>query len=144
MKLFYGCVLVGAAMVITCVGYGATFTLGVFVQPMAAVEGWSRTGISTAALLNFLSMGLGSFVWGALSDRFGTRAVVLTGGVLLGLGTVLASRAPTADAGLMGTAAHSPDLLLPAPRPMSRDSSKSSTGDSFPTPSAAVRVTALR
>src|SRR6185503_10337796 len=33
--------------------------------------------------------------WGALSDRIGTRAVVLLGGVLLGLGTVMASRAPT-------------------------------------------------
>jgi MFS family permease len=94
-KPFYGWVIVGAAMVITCVGYGAMFSLGVFLQPMAAAEGWSRTGISMAALLNFLGMGVGSFVWGALSDRFGTRAVVLTGGVLLGLGTVLASQAPT-------------------------------------------------
>src|SRR6185503_9489357 len=33
--------------------------------------------------------------WGALSDRIGTRAVVLLGGALLGLGTVMASRAPT-------------------------------------------------
>jgi MFS family permease len=95
MKVFYGWVIVGAAMVITCVGFGAMFSLGVFLQPIAAAEGWSRTGISTAALLNFLGMGLGSFVWGALSDRFGTRAVVLTGGTLLGLGTVLASQAAT-------------------------------------------------
>ena len=71
------------------------FSLGVFLQPMSAAEGWSRTGISTAALLNFLCMGVGSFVWGALSDRLGTRAVVLLGGVLLGLGTVMASQAPT-------------------------------------------------
>ena len=95
MKIFHGWIIVGAAMVITCVGFGAMFSLGVFLQPMAAAEGWSRTGISTAALLNFLCMGVGSFLWGALSDRFGTRAVVLTGGVLLGLGTVMASRAPS-------------------------------------------------
>jgi MFS family permease len=95
MKLFYGWVIVGAAMVITCVGFGAMFSLGVFLQPMAESMGWSRTGISTAALLNFLCMGIGSFVWGALSDRLGTRTVVLIGGVLLGLGTVLASRATT-------------------------------------------------
>jgi MFS family permease len=95
MKLFYGWIIVGAAMVVTCVGFGAMFSLGVFLQPMAEAEGWSRTGISTAALLNFLCMGVGSFFWGALSDRLGTRAVVLMGGVLLGLGTVMASRAPT-------------------------------------------------
>ena len=40
-------------------------------------------------------MGIGAFVWGALSDRFGTRTVVLCGGVLLGLGMVLASQAAT-------------------------------------------------
>jgi len=62
---------------------------------MAAAMGWSRTGISIAALLNFLCMGIGSFFWGALSDRFGTRAVVLCGGVLLGLGMVTASQAIT-------------------------------------------------
>jgi MFS family permease len=95
MKLFYGWVIVGAAMVITCVGFGAMFSLGVFLQPMSEGEGWSRTGISTAALLNFLCMGVGSFFWGALSDRLGTRAVVLLGGVLLGFGTVMASQAPT-------------------------------------------------
>ena len=95
MKLFYGWVIVGAAMVMTCVGFGAMFSLGVFLQPMSESMGWSRTGISTAALLNFLCMGVGSFFWGALSDRIGTRAVVLLGGVLLGLGTVMASQATT-------------------------------------------------
>ena len=95
MKLFYGWVIVGAAMVVTCVGFGAMFSLGVFLQPMSEAMGWSRTGISTAALLNFLCMGVGSFFWGTLSDRIGTRAVVLIGGALLGLGTVMASKAPT-------------------------------------------------
>src|SRR5262245_22503776 len=86
--IFYGWIIVAVSMVVTCVGFGAMFSLGVFLQPMAAAEGWSRTGISTAALLNFLCMGAGSFLWGMLSDRVGTRAVVLSGGVLLGLGTV--------------------------------------------------------
>jgi MFS family permease len=43
--------------------------------------------------LNFLVMGLGNFAWGAVSDRFGTRIVVLIGAVLLGLALALASRA---------------------------------------------------
>jgi MFS family permease len=95
MKLFYGWVVVGVGIVVTCIGLGAMLSLGVFLQPMAHAMGWSRTGISTAALLNFLCMGIGSFVWGALSDRFGTRAVVLSGGLLLGLGLVTASQATT-------------------------------------------------
>src|SRR4029079_3988933 len=74
---------------------GAMMTLSIFLQPISEAMGWSRTGISTAALLNFLAMGVGGFGWGALSDRFGTRAVVLSGGVLLGTGLVVASQAGT-------------------------------------------------
>ncbi len=77
----------------TCVGIGSMLSLGVFLQPMSEAMGWSRTGISLAALLNFLCMGVGSFFWGALSDRFGTRVVVLSGGILLGAGLVAASQA---------------------------------------------------
>jgi MFS family permease len=95
MSLFYGWVIVGAGVVATCVGMGAMLSLSVFLQPMSEAMGWSRTGISTAALLNWLSMGVGSFLWGALSDRFGTRMVVLAGAALLGLGMVLGSQAST-------------------------------------------------
>ena len=70
-------------------------SLGVFLQPMSEAMGWSRSGISLAAMLNFLCMGVGWFVWGALSDRFGTRVVVLSGGILLGAGLVAASQAAT-------------------------------------------------
>ena len=95
MKIFYGWIIVGAGIVITCIGMGSMLSLGIFLQPIAEGMGWSRTGISTVSLLNFLSMGVGSFFWGALSDRFGTRSVVLCGGVLLGIGLVTASRAAT-------------------------------------------------
>ena len=95
MTLFYGWVIVGVGIVVTCIGIGAMLSLSIFLQPIAEAMGWSRTGISTAALLNFLAMGVGSFAWGALSDRFGTRAVVLSGGVLLGLGLVSASQSGT-------------------------------------------------
>jgi MFS family permease len=93
MRLFYGWVIVGVGIVVTCIGLGTMMSLGVFLQPMSEAMGWSRTGISTAATLNFLAMGFGAFAWGTLSDRFGTRAVVLAGGVLLGLGLTTASQA---------------------------------------------------
>ena len=43
--------------------------------------------------IDFLAMGFSAFVWGALSDRHGARIVVLSGGLLLGIGLALASRA---------------------------------------------------
>jgi predicted MFS family arabinose efflux permease len=91
-RISYGWVVLGAAALITCVGMGALFSLGVFLKPIEQTTGWSRTGISTIALLNWIFMGLGSFLWGSLSDRFGTRMVVLAGGALLGLGLVLSSQ----------------------------------------------------
>src|SRR5205823_5852529 len=94
-RIFYGWIIVAAGILVTCMGLGAMFSLGVFLKPISESMGWSRTGISTVALLNWLFMGLGSLVWGALSDRIGTRAVVLCGGVLLGGGLVAASQATT-------------------------------------------------
>src|SRR5258708_16712889 len=83
MKLFYGWVIVGAGIVITCLGMGTMMSLGIFLQPMSAATGWSRTSISTPALLNFLCMGPASFFCGALSDRFRTRSGLLAGVALL-------------------------------------------------------------
>lgn len=83
-------VAIGALM--SCVAIGAMFSLAVFLGPLSADTGWSRAGISSAMTLNFIVMGLGAFAWGALSDRFGVRPVVLAGAVLLGLALVLASR----------------------------------------------------
>jgi MFS family permease len=69
------------------------FSLAVFLEPMSVETGWSRAGISSAMTLNFLVLGVGSFAWGAASDRWGVRIVVLMGSALLGLALVLASRA---------------------------------------------------
>jgi MFS family permease len=93
MKSSYGWVIVAVGALMTCVGIGAMFSLAVYLQPMSLDTGWSRAGISSAMTIDFLIMGVAGFGWGALNDRFGTRIVVLSGAVLLGLGLVLASRA---------------------------------------------------
>src|ERR1700754_4506463 len=89
----YGWVVVGAGALMTCVGFGTMLSLAVFLQPISEAMGWSRAGVSGAATLDFLFMGFAAFFWGALSDRYGTRIVVLAGSVLLGLGLVTASQA---------------------------------------------------
>ena len=93
MESPYRWVIVAAGAIMTCVAMGAMFSLAVFLDPMSAATGWSRAGISSAMTLNFLAMALGSFGWGAASDRFGPRIVVLIGSIILGLALVLASRA---------------------------------------------------
>lgn len=69
------------------------FSLPVFLRPIARDTGWSITGISSAMTFGFLTMALGSAVWGNLSDRYGPRPIVLTGSIVLAAAMALASRA---------------------------------------------------
>lgn len=90
----YRWVIVAAGGLMGCVAMGAMFALPVLLTPMVEQTGWSRTGISTAMTIGFLAMAFSSMVWGALSDRYGARAVVLAGAVLFALSLWLAGRAP--------------------------------------------------
>jgi MFS family permease len=80
-----------------CVAIGSIFSLPVFLQPMSVATGWSRTAISLAMTLDFVTMGIASFGWGMLMDRIGPRIVLLAGSSILGLGLVLASRASNVE-----------------------------------------------
>ena len=85
--------LVAGGALMSCVAIGTVVSLAGFLGPMDVDTGWTRTGISSALTLAFITMGFAGFGWGALSDRYGPRRVVLAGIVLLGLASVLASRA---------------------------------------------------
>ncbi|WEX07311.1 MFS transporter [Chelativorans sp. AA-79] len=93
MSHSYRWVIVGAGALMGCVAVGTMFSLAIFLEPIGTDTLWSRAGISSAMTLNFIVMGLGGFAWGAASDRFGARIVVLAGAMLLGLALVLSSRA---------------------------------------------------
>jgi MFS family permease len=93
MQSSYRWVIVALGALMTCVAVGAMFSLAVFLDPLSSDTHWSRAGISSAMTLNFLVMGLGGFMWGSISDRYGPRIVVMIGSVLLGLALVLASQA---------------------------------------------------
>src|SRR5260370_27223870 len=93
MKLYYGWIVVAVGALMTCVAAGSVFSLAVLLQPIAETTGWSRTGVSTAMTLVFLTMGVGGFGWGALTDRFGPRVVVMAGTPALGGGPPPGKRA---------------------------------------------------
>jgi MFS family permease len=89
----YRWVIVAAGGLLGCVAIGSMFALPVLLRPVAADTGWSVTGVSSAMTIGFLAMAFGSMAWGSLSDRFGPRAIVLTGSVILSGSLALASRA---------------------------------------------------
>jgi MFS family permease len=93
MERHYGWVIVAVGALMGCIGMGSMFSLAVFLDPIATETGWSRAGISASMTVAFLAMGVGSFGWGWVSDRYGPRIVGVAGGLILGTGLVLASRA---------------------------------------------------
>src|SRR5262245_36523658 len=91
-RLSYEWLIVAVAVVIVGLGVGALFSLAVFLRPMQESMRWSRTGISGVALWMWVAYGTGSLMWGVLADRWGSRRIVVAGGLLLGLGLVGSSR----------------------------------------------------
>jgi MFS family permease len=93
MERHYGWVIVAVGALMGCIGMGSMFSLAVFLDPIATETGWSRASISASMTVAFLAMGVGSFGWGWVSDRYGPRIVGIAGALILGTGLVLASRA---------------------------------------------------
>jgi MFS family permease len=89
----YRWIIVAAGGLLGCVAIGSMFSLPVLLRPIAGDTGWSVTGVSSAMTIAFLAMAFASMAWGGLSDRFGPRAIVLTGAIVLALSLALAAQA---------------------------------------------------
>jgi MFS transporter, OFA family, oxalate/formate antiporter len=94
-SVFHGWIVVVAAFVVTFVGFGSAYTFSAFLPALQTEFGASRGSVSLVfSLAGFLYFGLG-VITGPLADQSGARRLVLLGMVLLGLGLVLASSAPS-------------------------------------------------
>ena len=92
-RVFYGWVVVACTFTILGVAYGIQFSFGVFMPEIVKDTGWGRDTLSLPyALYIFLYSALGA-VSGRLTDRWGPRLVITTGGCLLGIGIILTSQA---------------------------------------------------
>jgi MFS family permease len=89
---FYGYNIVGAGFITQAVCIGAMFTYGVFFKELEATFGWSRTLVSGAASLAFLTMGVMGVIAGTLNDRIGPRIILSVSATSLGLGYMLMSQ----------------------------------------------------
>jgi MFS family permease len=95
-RVFYGWIVLAASVAVIAVGTGTIFSLAVFLRPLEEEFGWSRALISGIALVNWVIFGVGSFAWGALSDRIGARHVAAAGAGILGAALVLSSQVRSA------------------------------------------------
>ena len=95
-RVFYGWVVLAASVALIAVGTGTIFSLAVFLRPLEEEFGWTRSLISGIAFVNWVIFGVGSFAWGALSDRVGARRVVGIGAGILGAALILSSQVRSA------------------------------------------------
>ncbi len=90
-RLFYGWIVVTGAFLILFMAYGTQYAFGVFFAALIDEFGWSRASLSGVFSLYAFTYSGFALVSGRLTDRWGPRAVIAIGGVLLGLGLIAMS-----------------------------------------------------
>ncbi len=91
-KVFYGYVVVAAALLIVIIAHGAQYTFGIFFKPILTEFGWARGATSGAFSLYLVLWGFLSIFVGKLNDSFGPRIIMIVCGFFLGLGYLLMSQ----------------------------------------------------
>jgi MFS family permease len=88
--------LVLAALIgIACGVTGLFFySAGIFLKPIAAEFGWSRTALSSVNLVAAVALAATAPFVGLIADRIGARVIALVSGIGLCVGFLLLSRTP--------------------------------------------------
>lgn len=89
---FYGWVIVFSGLFLSLIMYGVIDAFAVMFKPIAEEFQWDRGTVSVASMINWLSFGVSGLLCGVLSDRFGSRWVMIGGGVIFIIGTFLMSQ----------------------------------------------------
>ena len=88
-------VLLACLGAVVSLSMGARQTFGLFLAPMANAHGWNREVFGVAFGLQNLMMGAAAPLVGWIADRKGAGWVLLAGGVLYTVGTVMTAYATT-------------------------------------------------
>ena len=93
-RVFYGWYIVAVCWVVNFFVFGISVnTFTVYVKPIQADLGWSRGEISLAISLAAVAMGMGAPFIGRLIDRIGARLAMAAGAAVIGVCTILLSKA---------------------------------------------------
>lgn len=85
-------VVLGAAFAMQMVFSGIHFAFGVFLKPVAEEFQWGRGATAFAFTLLWWVSSPAGLLLGYLSDRIGTRKILVFGAIVFGLGIFLSSR----------------------------------------------------
>jgi MFS family permease len=81
--------LIACGCMIAALTFGPRSAMGFFQLPMLAEKGWDRTTFGLAMAIQNLAWGLGTPVFGALADKYGTWRVLALSGIMYATGLVM-------------------------------------------------------
>lgn len=84
-------VVMGAVIVQLCLG--AVYAWSLFNQPLVNKFGWETSDVVLTFSITIATMAIFTIIAGKIQDKIGPRWVATCGGILLGLGLILASNA---------------------------------------------------
>ncbi len=84
--------MVAGAFAVLFVAYGVQFSFGIFFSPLLTEFGWTRGDVSGVFGVYTAVYCTCALPAGRLTDRFGPRLVIASGGVLLGAALVAMSQ----------------------------------------------------
>src|SRR6267378_3392377 len=84
-------VIIVCGCLIALIGFGPRSSMGFFLTPMSAANGWGRDVFALAFALQNLLWGIGQPFAGAIADRFGMVRVLGAGALLYAAGLVMMS-----------------------------------------------------
>ena len=81
--------LIVCGCLIAALTFGPRSAMGFFQLPMLADKGWDRTTFGLAMAFQNLAWGVGTPIFGALADRYGTWRVLALSGILYSSGLIM-------------------------------------------------------
>ncbi len=90
---FYGWIITGISCLLLVVCFGVQYSFGIFFKPLISEFGWSRAETSGIFSIYMIARGVLSILMGFFYDRYGPRKTVSIGGISMGVGLLLTSRA---------------------------------------------------
>jgi len=93
--------IIAAGCLIAALTFGPRSAMGFFQLPLLAEKGWDRTTFGLAMAFQNLAWGLGTPLFGALADKYGTWRVLALSGIMYAAGLLLMAASPTPPAHTM-------------------------------------------
>lgn len=90
-KIFWGWYIVSGAFLVMAMNYGSRYCFGVFLKPMAAEFGLSRSVISMAATINMVVYSFCAIFVGRMLDRIAPRWIITAGALISCCGYMMTS-----------------------------------------------------